>query len=52
MAGDAGFTMIETPRLVLRRFDAGDLDAFVAYRADADVARFQSWEAGYGRAEG
>jgi RimJ/RimL family protein N-acetyltransferase len=50
--GDAGFTVIETPRLVLRRFDASDLDTFVAYRADADVARFQSWEAGYGRAEG
>jgi aminoglycoside 6'-N-acetyltransferase len=51
-AGDAGFTVIETPRLVLRRFEAADLDAFVAYRADAEVARFQSWEAGYGRAQG
>ncbi|HEV8451519.1 MAG TPA: GNAT family N-acetyltransferase [Gaiellales bacterium] len=52
MTADAGFTVIETPRLVLRRFDAADLDAFVAYRADAGVAQFQSWEAGYSRAQG
>ena len=33
----------ETPRLRVRPFIAGDLDAFVAYRADRDVARYQSW---------
>lgn len=52
MPGDAAFTRIETPRLVLRRFAADDLDAFVAYRADAEVARYQSWDAGYSRSKG
>lgn len=36
--------IFETPRLVARRFDPRDLAAFTAMRADADVARFQSWE--------
>jgi RimJ/RimL family protein N-acetyltransferase len=49
---DSAFRELRTARLRLRRFGAGDLDAFVAYRADPDVARFQSWEAGYTRAEG
>ena len=34
----------ETSRLIARRFTALDLDAFVAMRADPEVARFQSWE--------
>jgi len=33
----------ETPRLRARAFTPADLDAFVAYRADPDVARYQSW---------
>ena len=33
-----------TPRLIARRFTPRDLDAFVAMRADPEVARFQSWE--------
>ena len=33
-----------TPRLIARRFTSLDLDAFVAMRADPEVARFQSWE--------
>jgi RimJ/RimL family protein N-acetyltransferase len=33
----------ETPRLLVRSFVASDLEAFAAYRADPDVARFQSW---------
>ena len=33
-----------TPRLIARRFAPTDLDAFVAMRADPDVARFQDWE--------
>jgi len=41
---DETFTQIETERLVLRRFTAADIDAFVAYRSDADVASLQSWE--------
>ena len=40
---DAAFTSIETERLRLRRFSPGDVAAFHAYRADDDVARFQSW---------
>jgi RimJ/RimL family protein N-acetyltransferase len=41
---DRSFTTIGTERLVLRRFAAGDLDTFARYRADPDVARFQSWQ--------
>ncbi len=37
------FVAIETPRLRLRHFDAGDLATLVAYRNDPDVARYQSW---------
>jgi RimJ/RimL family protein N-acetyltransferase len=35
---------LETPRLMLRRFRAGDLKPFLAYRQDPEIARFQSWE--------
>ena len=48
---DAAFTRLETARLTIRRFRPDDLDSFVAYRADPDVARFQSWE-NFTRAEG
>lgn len=34
----------ETPRLVARAMVPEDVEAFVAYRADPDVARYQSWE--------
>ena len=34
---------LEAPRLVLRRFNAGDLNAFLAYRNDPEVARWQGW---------
>ncbi len=37
----------KTPRLFLRPFQETDLDAFVAYRSDPDVARFQSWTTPY-----
>jgi RimJ/RimL family protein N-acetyltransferase len=50
--GDSEFSLLHTPRLVLRRFTPADLDAFVAYRADPDVARYQGWEAGFTRAQG
>lgn len=40
-----------TPRLVARGMVAADVEAFVAYRADPDVARYQSWD-GYTLAEG
>jgi RimJ/RimL family protein N-acetyltransferase len=36
---------LESPRLVLRRFAADDIPAFVAYRNDPEVARYQGWEA-------
>ena len=48
---DAAFERLETPRLLLRRFRAGDVDAFAAYRSDPEVARYQGWEAPYSRAE-
>lgn len=35
---------LESPRLVLRNFRPEDVDAFVAYRRDPEVARYQSWE--------
>ncbi len=38
------FTSIETLRLRLRPFTASDLPAFIAYRNDPVVARYQSWE--------
>ena len=38
------FVTIETARLRLRRFGEADLPAFIAYRNDPDVARYQSWE--------
>ena len=36
-------TFFETPRLRVRAFTAADVAAFVAYRADPDVARYQNW---------
>jgi RimJ/RimL family protein N-acetyltransferase len=39
--------MIETERLRLRPFEAGDLAAFVAYRRVPEVARYQSWDTTY-----
>jgi RimJ/RimL family protein N-acetyltransferase len=42
---------IQTDRLLLRRFRHADLDAFVAYRSDEDVARFQSWDESYSKAD-
>jgi len=42
---DATFERLLTPRLVIRRFEAGDAAAFARYRSDPEVARYQSWEA-------
>src|SRR5271166_496079 len=41
---DEGFQQLESARLVLRRFRAGDLAAFCGYRSNPDIARYQSWE--------
>ena len=35
---------LDSARLTLRRFNGGDLPAFLAYRNDPEVARFQGWE--------
>ena len=43
--------MIVTERLELRPFRAGDLPAFVAYRSDPSVARFQSWDTTFSLAD-
>jgi RimJ/RimL family protein N-acetyltransferase len=52
MAPDEGFIDLPAARVALRRFRPGDLDAFVAYRSDALVARYQSWDAPYPRVAG
>jgi len=41
---------LSTPRLILRRFMEKDAAAFLAYRNDPKIARYQSWE-GCGAAE-
>lgn len=38
---------IVTERLSLRPFQVDDLAAFVAYRSDPEVARYQSWDCTY-----
>jgi RimJ/RimL family protein N-acetyltransferase len=43
---------IVTERLVLRLLRADDVPAFAAYRSHPAVARYQSWDAGYSRADG
>jgi len=35
---------LESPRLVLRRFRPEDVDLFLDYRNDVEVARYQGWE--------
>lgn len=47
---DASFESIDTARLRLRRFAERDVAPFAAYRADAEVARYQAWR-DYGEAE-
>lgn len=42
---------MRTERLILRPLQAGDLPAFVAYRQDPNVARYQSWEPTYSLAD-
>lgn len=49
---DAGFAELLSDRIALRRFGPGDLDGFVRYRSDPEVARYQSWEAPYPRTAG
>ena len=49
---DENFTELAGDRVLLRRFQPGDVPEFVAYRSCAQVARFQSWDAPYPREEG
>lgn len=44
-------TEILTPRLCLRPFRAEDLPPFAAYRAEPEVARFQSWDTSFSLAD-
>ena len=41
---EMGFSSLESERLVLRRFADADLESFLAYRNDPEVARYQSWD--------
>lgn len=38
---------LETPRLILRRFEDADLEPFLAYRSDPEIARYQGWSMPY-----
>lgn len=43
---------LETERLLLRQFRGSDLEAFLAYRNDPNVARYQGWNIPYPRQKG
>jgi RimJ/RimL family protein N-acetyltransferase len=49
---DEGFVDLAARRVVLRRFQPGDVEALVAYRSSAEVARYQGWEVPYPRVAG
>lgn len=44
--------LLHTQRLLLRNFTASDLEAFLAYRNELEVAKFQSWAVPYSRDKG
>ena len=52
MVADSEFSVLHTPRLMLRRFTVADLDAFVAYRAEPEVARYEPKQALDGGVDG
>lgn len=41
--------LLETERLLIRPFRAEDLESFLAYRNDLEVARYQGWSVPYTR---
>jgi RimJ/RimL family protein N-acetyltransferase len=43
---------LESLRLILRPFQDSDLERFLAYRNDPEVAKYQSWSLPYPRASG
>lgn len=40
---------LESTRLILRRFVDADLEPFLAYRSDPEIARYQGWSMPYSR---
>ena len=49
---DVSFTELPGRRVVVRRFRPEDVADFVTYRSDAEVARYQSWDAPYPAEQG
>lgn len=49
---DAHSFLLETNRLLIRRFTDEDLETFLAYRNDPEVARYQGWNLPYPREKG
>jgi len=43
---------LESPRLILRSFQDSDLETFLTYRNDPEVAKYQSWDVPYPREKG
>src|SRR5215204_4705670 len=43
---------LESPRLILRSFQDSDLETFLTYRNDPEVAKYQSWDVPYSREKG
>ena len=41
--------LLHTKLLILRNFSEGDIDVFLAYRNEPEVAKFQSWSIPYSR---
>jgi RimJ/RimL family protein N-acetyltransferase len=50
MPDDRAFTGLSTERLVIRPFRPKDIEAFVGYRSNPEVARYQSWDM-FGRSQ-
>lgn len=44
--------LLETTRLFLRQFKESDLEPFLAYRNDPEVAKYQGWDVPYPRHKG
>ena len=41
--------LLQTPRLILRNFTETDLEPFLAYRNEPEVAKYQGWDFPYAR---
>lgn len=48
---DVGFQPLRTDKLILRRFSIDDIESFAAYRSDPHVARYQSWDPPFTKAQ-